>query len=72
MKLGPAICFRRTPDGGELEAANVPANLDEVDIAAINSNYALGAGLNPVEDALVIEAADRPMGSMWTPATLTR
>lgn len=44
----------------ELEAANVPANLDEVDIAAINSNYALGAGLNPVEDALVIEASDSP------------
>ena len=44
----------------ELEAANVPANLDEVDIAAINSNYALGAGLNPVKDALVIEDADSP------------
>jgi len=44
----------------ELEAANVPANLDEVDIAAINSNYALGAGLNPVEDALVREEADSP------------
>lgn len=44
----------------ELEAANVPANLDEVDIAAINSNYALGAGLNPVEDALVIESSDSP------------
>lgn len=44
----------------ELEAANVPANLDEVDIAAINSNYALGAGLNPVEDALAIEASDSP------------
>ena len=44
----------------ELEAAQVPAALDEVDIAAINSNYALGAGLNPVEDALVIEAADSP------------
>ena len=44
----------------ELEAANVPANLDEVDIAAINSNYAMGAGLNPVEDALVIEDANSP------------
>ena len=44
----------------ELAAEEVPANLDEVDIAAINSNYALGAGLNPVEDALVIEAADSP------------
>ena len=44
----------------ELAAEEVPANLDEVDIAAINSNYALGAGLNPVTDALVIEAADSP------------
>lgn len=44
----------------ELEAANVPANLDEVDIAAINSNYALGAGLNPVEDALVLEDSENP------------
>ncbi len=44
----------------ELEASQVPAALDEVDIAAINSNFALGAGLNPVEDALVIEAADSP------------
>ena len=44
----------------ELEAANVPANLDEVDIAAINSNYALGAGLNPVTDSAAIEDADSP------------
>lgn len=44
----------------ELAAENIPANLDEVDIAAINSNYALGAGLNPVTDALAIEAADSP------------
>ncbi|MCI9121518.1 MAG: ABC transporter substrate-binding protein [Oscillibacter sp.] len=50
----------------ELEAANIPANLDEVDIAAINSNYALGAGLNPVEDALVIEAADSPYVNILT------
>ena len=44
----------------ELEAANVPSSLDEADIAAINSNYALGAGLNPVEDSLVIESSDSP------------
>lgn len=44
----------------ELEAANVPSSLDEVNIAAINSNYALGAGLNPVEDSLVIESSDSP------------
>lgn len=44
----------------ELEAANVPANLDEVSVAAINSNYALGAGLNPTTDAAVLENADNP------------
>ena len=42
----------------ELAAENIPSNLDEVDVAAINSNYALGAGLNPVEDALVLENSE--------------
>ena len=44
----------------EMAAEQVPSALDEVDIAAINSNFALGAGLNPVADALVIEDADSP------------
>ena len=44
----------------ELEASQVPASLDEVDVAAINVNYALGAGLNPLTDALAIESADSP------------
>jgi D-methionine transport system substrate-binding protein len=44
----------------ELEASQVPASLDEVAIAAINVNYALGAGLNPLTDALAIESADSP------------
>ena len=44
----------------ELAAENVPANLDEVSLAAINSNYALGAGLNPVTDSAAIEDADSP------------
>ena len=39
----------------ELEAAQVPRSLEDVAIAAINSNYALEAGLNPASDALVIE-----------------
>lgn len=44
----------------ELEAATLPRVLGQVDLALINTNYALEAGLNPVEDALVIEDADSP------------
>ena len=44
----------------ELEAATLPRVLDQVDIALINTNYALEAGLNPMQDALVIEGADSP------------
>ena len=39
----------------ELEAAQLPRSLQDVDIAAINGNYALGAGLN-VSDALATES----------------
>ena len=42
----------------ELEAAMLPQVLDDVDIAVINSNYALQADLNPVEDSLAMETAE--------------
>lgn len=41
----------------ELEAAMLPQTVDEVDIAVINSNYALDAGFDPVNDSLAIESA---------------
>lgn len=44
----------------ELEAATLPRVLNQVDLALINTNYALEAGLNPSKDALVIEGADSP------------
>ncbi|MBD9483392.1 MetQ/NlpA family ABC transporter substrate-binding protein [Pseudomonas sp. PDM14] len=44
----------------ELEAATLPRVLDQVDLALINTNYALEAGLNPTKDALVIEGSDSP------------
>lgn len=44
----------------ELEAAMLPRTLDEVDMALINTNYALAAGLNPTRDALLIESKDSP------------
>ena len=47
-------------DFKELEAATLPRILNQVDVALINTNYALEAGLNPAEDALVIEGANSP------------
>ena len=44
----------------ELEAATLPRVLAQVDLALINTNYALEAKLNPTKDALVIEGADSP------------
>lgn len=44
----------------ELDAAMLPRTLDEVDLALINTNYALVAGLNPLKDALLIESSDSP------------
>lgn len=39
----------------EVEAAQVPNALQDVDYAMINSNYAISANLNPVEDSLAME-----------------
>lgn len=44
----------------ELEAAMLPRVLDEVDLALINTNYALAAKLNPIKDALLIEDKESP------------
>lgn len=44
----------------ELDAAMLPRQLDEVDLALINTNYALEAGLVPTNDALFIEGSDSP------------
>ncbi|MGG5820082.1 MetQ/NlpA family ABC transporter substrate-binding protein [Falsiroseomonas sp. HW251] len=48
----------------ELEAAQLPRALDEVEAAAINSNFALQAGLNPVRDSIAIESAGSPYANL--------
>lgn len=48
----------------ELEAATLPRVLPDVDLALINTNYALEAGLNPVKDALFIEGSDSPYANI--------
>lgn len=44
----------------ELEAAQLARSLDDVDAAAINTNYALPAGLHPGKDAIAQENAKSP------------
>jgi len=41
----------------EVEAAQLPNLLPDVDYAVINSNYAISAGLNPTKDALALEGS---------------
>lgn len=48
----------------ELEAAQLPRTLEDVDAAVINTNYALPAGLNPLKDALAIEDKDSPYSNV--------
>jgi len=44
----------------ELEAAQLPRSVMDVDAATINGNYAIEAGFNPLKDSLIIEGADSP------------
>ncbi len=44
----------------EIEAATLPRILGQVDLALINTNYALDAKLDPTKDALAIEDANSP------------
>lgn len=48
----------------ELEAAQLPRSLDSLDLAVINGNYAIQAGLN-VADALAIESAEGTAGTAY-------
>ena len=44
----------------ELDAAQLPRSLDDVDLAFINSTYAVPAGLLPSRDALISEGKESP------------
>lgn len=48
----------------ELEAAQLPRSLDDVDLAVINTNYAIEADLNPEKDALHLESKDSPYANI--------
>ncbi|MGN0660901.1 MAG: MetQ/NlpA family ABC transporter substrate-binding protein [Oscillospiraceae bacterium] len=48
----------------EVEAAQLPNVLKDVDYAVINSNYAIEAKLNPVKDSLAIEGSSSAYGNI--------
>ena len=48
----------------ELDAAQIPRSLDDLDLAAINTNYAMPAGLVPVKDALILEDSNSPYANI--------
>ncbi len=48
----------------EVEAAQIPNVLKDVDYAIINSNFAISAGINPVKDSLAIEGSASAYGNI--------
>ena len=48
----------------ELEGAQIPRSLDDVDAAVINTNFALEVGLTPTKDGLLVEDKDSPYANI--------
>lgn len=48
----------------ELDAAQLPRTLSDVDAAAINTNFALAAGLQPTRDAIALEDVHSPYANL--------
>ena len=48
----------------ELDAAMIPRTLADLELAAINTNYALDAGLNPLQDAIALEDKNSPYANL--------
>ncbi|HHY19052.1 MAG TPA: MetQ/NlpA family ABC transporter substrate-binding protein [Firmicutes bacterium] len=48
----------------ELEAAMLPRSLQDLDLAIINTNYALEGGLVPTKDALIMEGSESPYANI--------
>ncbi|PLR82864.1 metal ABC transporter substrate-binding protein [Bacillus canaveralius] len=48
----------------ELEAAQIPRQLEELDAAAINTNFAVEHGFTPAKDAIAIEPKDSPWANV--------
>ena len=62
LKIGPADVIENPKNltFAELDAAQLPRALDDVDASVINTNYALEAGLNPGTDPIARESEKAP------------
>ncbi|MBP1846918.1 D-methionine transport system substrate-binding protein [Rhizobium petrolearium] len=62
LKIGPADVTEnpKNIEFAELDAAQLPRSLDDVDASVINTNYALEAGLNPKSDPIAREGEKAP------------
>jgi D-methionine transport system substrate-binding protein len=62
LKVGPADVVDNPKNFtfAELDAAQLPRSLDDVDAAVINTNYALEAGLDPSKDPIAREGEKAP------------
>ncbi len=56
----------------EIEAAQLPRTLQDVDMAVINGNFALDAGLSPSKDAVFVEPADGEAAKTYTNYVVVR
>ncbi|MDQ8022069.1 MAG: MetQ/NlpA family ABC transporter substrate-binding protein [Moraxellaceae bacterium] len=74
IKLKPNVGLRATPlDIAqnpkkvkiiELDAAQLPRSLDDLDAAAVNGNYAESAGLDPIRDGIAVEGPTGPYANI--------
>jgi D-methionine transport system substrate-binding protein len=62
LKVGPADVADNPKNltFAELDAAQLPRSLDDVDAAVINTNYALEAGFDPAKDPIAGEGEKAP------------
>lgn len=56
----------------ELDAAIISRSLKDVDLAAVNTNYAIPAGLVPAKDAIAIEDANSPYVNIFVATGKTK
>lgn len=56
----------------ELDAAQLPRSLSDLDASAVNGNYAASAGLNPVKDAIAMEGPKGPYANIIAVRTVDK
>lgn len=74
IKVNPAAGLKATPIDIienpkklrfiELDAAQLPRSLDDTDASAVNTNFAIEAGLDPRKDAIKQESPDSPYANV--------